>query len=113
MENAVQALIHILTGVAWVFSLAIPLYCIPTALVALFNRSPYSPWPPLLVTLCWVVQWPAMFVLIFALPGGPSIGGDGHESIPFELAMLGGFALYNAALGYWGYRHRRRYLPDE
>jgi hypothetical protein len=96
-----------------VLSLAIPLYCLPTGLVALVHRFPYSPWPPLLVTLCWVVQWPAIFVLAFTLPGGPSIGGDGQESISFAFAMFCGFALYNAGLGYWVYRHRRRFLPSE
>src|SRR5258708_25608465 len=69
MENGARNLIYILTLIALVLSLAIPLYCIPTALVALFRRSPFAPWPPLLVTLGWVVQWPAIFVLAFTLPG--------------------------------------------
>jgi hypothetical protein len=94
-------------------SLAIPFYCIPTGLVALFRRSPYSPWPLLLVALCWMVQWPAIFVLSFTLPGAASIGGDGQESIPFDLAMLCGFVLYNGGLFYWVYRHRQQFLPAE
>ena len=49
----------------------------------------------------------------FTLPGAPSIGGDGQESIPFDLAMLGGFVLYNAGLFYWVYRHRQRYVAKE
>jgi hypothetical protein len=113
MMNGARNLIEILTLIAVALSLVVPLYCIPTSLVALFNRSPYSPWPPLLVTLGWVVQWPAMFVLAFTLPGGPSIGGDGQESIPFLLAMLSGFVLYNAGLSYWVYRHRQRFVPEE
>jgi hypothetical protein len=112
-ESAARLLIHITTLIALVFSLAVPLYCIPTSLVALFRRSLYSPWPPLLVTLCWVAQWPAIFVLAFTLPGGPSIAGDGQESISFDFAMLCGFVLYNAGLIYWVYRHRRRFLPAE
>ena len=111
--NGARNLIEILTLIAVALSLVVPLYCIPTSLVALFNRSPYSPWPPLLVTLGWVVQWPAIFVLAFTLPGGPSIGGDGHESIPFELAMFCGLVLYNAGLSYWVYRHRQRFLREE
>jgi hypothetical protein len=111
MESAARSLVYISTLIAWVFSLAIPVYCIPTSLVALFRRSPYSAWPPLLVTLAWVVQWPAIFLLAFRLPGAASISGDGQESIPFDFAMLGGFVLYNAALLYWVYRHRRRFCP--
>ena len=113
MENGARNLIYILTLIALVLSLAVPLYCIPTSLVALFRRSPYSPWPPLVVTLGWVVQWPAIFALAFTLPGAPSIRGDGQESIPFDLAMLCGFVLYNAGLSYWAYRHRRRFLAEE
>ncbi len=57
MANGARNLIHVLTLLAaLVLSLAIPLYGIPAGLVALFRQSPYSPWPPLLVTLCWVVQ---------------------------------------------------------
>lgn len=113
MESAVRGLIYLFTLIALAFSLAIPLYCIPTSLVALFHRSPYSPWPPLLVALCWVVQWPAIFVVALTLPGAASIGGDGQESIRFDLAMLCGFVLYNAGLLYWVSRHRRRFLPEE
>jgi|SRR5216684_8668912 len=114
MANGPRSLIFILTLIALVLSLAIPLYGSPTGLVALFRRSPYSPWPPLLVTLCWVAQWPVIFILAFTLPGAPSIGGDGQESIPFDLAMLCGFVLYNAGLFYWVYRHhRQRYLAEE
>jgi hypothetical protein len=113
MASGARNLIHILTLITLALSLVIPLYCIPTSLVALFNRTPYSPWPPLLVTLGWVVQWPAIFVLAFTLPGAPSIGGDGQESIQFELAMLCGFVLYNAGLFYWAYRHRQRFVPEE
>jgi hypothetical protein len=113
MENAVRGPIYLFTLIALVFSLAIPLYCIPTSLIALFRRSPYSPWPPLLVTLGWLVQWPAIFALVFTLPGAPSIAGDGQESIPFDLAMFCGFAVYNGGLLYWVYRHRRRFLSEE
>jgi hypothetical protein len=113
MANGVRNLIYLLTLIPLVLSLGIPLYCIPTGLVALFHRSPFSPWPPLLVTLGWLVQWPAIFILAFTLPGAPSIGGDGQESIPFDLAMLGGFVLYNAGLFYWVYRHRQRYVAEE
>src|SRR5258707_10128039 len=107
MENGARNLIYILPLIALVLSLAVPLYGIPTGLVALFRRSPYSPWPPLLVTLCWVAQWPVIFILAFTLPGAPSIGGDGQESIQFDLAMLCGFALYNAGPLYWVCRHRQ------
>jgi hypothetical protein len=113
MESAARGLIFLSALIGLAFSLAVPLYCIPTSLVALFHRSPYSPWPPLLVTLCWVAQWPAIFVLAFTLPGAASIGGDGQESIALDLAMLCGFILYNAGLLYWVYRHRRRFLPEE
>lgn len=37
MESAVRNLIYISTLIALVFSLAIPLYCIPTGLAALFR----------------------------------------------------------------------------
>jgi hypothetical protein len=37
MENGVRTLIFVLTLVALAFSLAIPFYCIPTGLVALFR----------------------------------------------------------------------------
>jgi len=80
MASGARNLIYILTLIALMLSLAIPLYGIPTGLVALFRRSPYSRWPSLLVTLCWVAQWPAISILAFALPGAPSIGGDGEES---------------------------------
>ncbi len=113
MANVARNLIYLLTLIALVLSLAIPLYCIPTGLVALFRRSPYSPWPPLVVALGWVVQWPAIVVLAFTLPGAPSIGGDGQESIPFDLAMLCGFVLCNAGLSYWVYRHRQQFLTEE
>ena len=113
MANAARNLIYLLALIALALSLVIPLYGIPTGLVALFRRSPCSPWPPLLVTLGWVVQWPAIFLLAFTLPGSRSIAGDGQESIQFDLAMLCGFILYNAGLLYWVYRHRRRFLPEE
>lgn len=113
MESAGRGVIYISTLVALVFSLAIPTYCIQTGLTALFRRSPYSPWPPLLVTLCWVVQWPVLFVLAFSLPGASSIGGDGQESVVFDAVMFCGFVLYNAGLFYWVYRHRRRFLAEE
>lgn len=93
--------------------LAIPLYCIPASLIALTRRSPYSPWPPLLVTLGWAAQWPAIFVMGFILPGAPSFGGDGQASLPFDLAMFVAFIIYNAVLSCWVYRHRRRFLPEE
>jgi hypothetical protein len=113
MANAARNLIYLLALIALALSLVIPLYGIPTSLVAIFRRAPYSPWPPLLVTLGWVVQWPAIFLLAFTLPGSRSIAGDGQESIQFDLAMLCGFILYNAGLLYWVYRHRRRFLPEE
>jgi len=113
MESAARSLIYIFTLIVGVLSLAVPVYCIPTGLVAMFRRSPYSPWPALLMILAWVAQWPAIFVLAFTLPGAPSIGGDGQESIRFDLAMQGGFVAYNAALFYWVFRHRRRFLPEE
>ena len=113
MENAARSLIYLFTLIALVFSLATPLYSIPTSLTALFRRPPYSPWPPLLVTLGWIVQWPAIFVLPFTVPGAPSIAGDGQESIPFDFAMFCGFVIYNAGLFYWVYRHRRQFLSEE
>jgi hypothetical protein len=81
MESAARSLVYISTLIVLVLSLAVPVYCLPTGLVALFRRSPHSPWPPLLMTLAWVAQWPALLVLAFTLPGAPSISGDGQESI--------------------------------
>lgn len=113
MESAARGLVYILTLIGVVLSIAVPVYCVPAGLIALSRRSPYSPWPPLLVTLCWAAQWPAIFVLAFMLPGAPSFAGDGQASLPFDLAMFGGFVCYNAVLLFWVYRHRRRYLPAE
>jgi hypothetical protein len=112
MEDRLN-LIHLFTLIAVGVSLLIPLYGIPSGIVALFRRSPYSPWPPLLASLGWLAQWPALFVLAFTLPGAPSFSGDGQESAAFDLSLFCGFVLYNGALGIWVNRHRRRFLPAE
>jgi hypothetical protein len=91
VEQFVLGLIHLATLIAIVFSLAIPLYCIPTALVAFFNQSPYSPWPPLVLTLLWVAQWPLIFLLVVSLPNAPAISGDSHDSVGVDSGLLLGF----------------------
>lgn len=113
MEQFLLGLVHWVALAAAALSLLIPLYCIPTGLLALFRRSPYSPWPLLLVSLLWVVQWPLMFLVIFSLPNAPSIGGDSHDSLRMDTMILLGLILYNLGPGYWVYRHRARFVPEE
>jgi hypothetical protein len=113
VEQLLLGLVHLVTLVAIVFSLAIPLYCIPTALVAFSRRSPYSPWPLLLFALLWLVQWPLVFLLAFAMPNSPAISGDSHDSLLMDLIFLLGFLLVNAGPAYWVYRHRARFLSEE
>lgn len=113
MEQLLLGFVHLVTLAAIVFSLAIPLYCIPTAAVAFFRPSPYSPWPLLLLALLWLAQWPLGFLLIFALPNYPSIGGDSHDSLSMDSAFMLVFVLLNAGPFYWVYRHRDRFLPAE
>jgi hypothetical protein len=95
------------------FSLAIPLYCIPTGFIALFRRSPYSPWPLLLMVPIWAVQWPLAFVVLLLLPNSGSIGGDSHDTLPGDAAFLLALLVYNAGPMYWVYRHRARFVYEE
>jgi hypothetical protein len=113
VEHLLIALVQLVTLVAVVVSLVIPLYCVPTALVAFFRRTPYSPWPPLLLALLWLAQWPLCFFLVFSLPNAPAISGDSHDSLGMDSAMLLGFILFNAGPCYWVYRHRARFVHDE
>jgi len=113
VEQLLIGLVQLATLVAVGLSLLIPLYCVPTALVAFFSRTPYSPWPPLLVALLWLAQWPLSFILIFSLPNAPAITGDSHDSLGLDSAMLLGFILFNAGPCYWVYRHRARFVHAE
>ena len=101
-----QALIIVATLILVLLSLATPLYSIVMLIRVMAVRSTYSAWPPLLMLLVWLAQWPALFVLALKLPGGGSIGGDGHESAMFDVLMLVIFMAYNAGPLYWVYRHR-------
>jgi 4-hydroxybenzoate polyprenyltransferase len=113
MQSAIRAITLVLTLIAVVFSLAVPLYCIPTGLIALFRRASYSPWPPLLLTLGWILQWPLIFVLALTIPGAGRIAGDGHESVLFDFVLFSGFVLFNAGPLHWVYRHQRRFSSEE
>src|SRR5271155_1073095 len=104
MEKLLLGIVQLVTLAVIVFSLAIPVYCIPTAAAAFFRPSPYTPWPLLLLSLLWFAQWPLEFLLIFALPNAPAISGDSHDTVPMDSAMLLVFVLLNAGPFYWVYR---------
>jgi hypothetical protein len=108
-----QTVLMVLALLVLVLSFAIPIYSLVALLRALIRPSPYSAWPPALMLLVWLGQWPLLFVLSFTVPGGGGFGGDGHESVGFDLAMLAIFAAYNLGPFYWVYRHRARFLPAE
>jgi len=73
VEHLLIGLVQLATLVAAALSLLIPLYCVPTALKAFFGRTPYWPWPPLLLALLWVAQWPLFFFLALRLPNAPAM----------------------------------------
>ena len=108
-----QTALIVLTLLVLILSLAIPIYSLVALLRALTRPTPYSAWPPALMLLVWLGQWPLLFVLSLTLPGGGSFGGDGRESAGFDLAMLAIFVAYNLGPFYWVYRHRDQFLPAE
>src|SRR5271154_2066821 len=111
MESGFQGLVQLASLVAALLSLAIPLYCIPTALIALFRRASYYPsWPLWLAAFIWLVQWPLVFVVSLVAPGAGSFAGDGHETLCFDLVMFFGFIAYDGALSYWVFHHIKRYV---
>lgn len=65
-----QAALIFLVLLVLVLSLATPLYSLVTLARALTQSSPYSAWPPVLILLIWLGQWPFLFILSFTLPGG-------------------------------------------